>query len=297
MKVGESPERWRPWLLVLLGWGAAFVLACRLSVALPEEAGGEMAARVMGDGRRAVSVYLTDTAELYFHGGVDRQAKRAITNDWFQRGYAEVSPRFHRHAEGSQNLELLPWLQMAMQADPHNVDTCLMTAFWLATGVRRPDLAIQVLAEAQRNNPHDYRIPQEQGRMAIHEGQLAAGLRKMEAALTRWPNGSSAEDRQALLDKAEILTLLGFLYEDAGLREKASDSYKNTLAIFPQRAYIRNRLAVLEAGEEPEPKAREALALLVRRTTQHICAEETEDHEGHRGHDHDQDSGGETEAH
>ncbi len=270
-------------MVLAICWGLAFVLACRLGGSLPDgETAGNVAQKVMGDGRSAVSASLYEAAELYFHKGVEGATRKSVATDWFQRSLAELSPRSHRHAEGRNTVEILPWLQMATKVDPHNVEAFLVTAFWLASGVNRPELASEVLAEAQRYNPTDYRIPQEQGRMAIHNGNFAMGWRKLGAALVRWPSGLP-EDRQALLDKAEINILLGFLCEDAGERTEAVRYYENALVIFPDRAYIRQRMRVIRSGKVPEPAAREALGLLVNRTTEHVCSDESDGHD--HGHD------------
>lgn len=274
------PDGLYPWLLAVVFLGFAFIMACKLEGAFPGTGGPEgLLARLFGEGRRAVSLSLNDMAEQYFHKGVERQEKRAFTNDWFQRVGLEVSPQSHRHTEGMGHTEILPWLQMATKADPHNVEAQLVLAFWLGAGINRPDLARSVLWEAQRNNPRDYQIYQEQGRMAIREGGFALARGKLETAISLWPSGYEP-DRQRLLDKAEIQTLLGLLCEMRGQDEMAVESYKNTLAIFPERAYIKERMAMLLAGRRPEPAAEVSLRTLVRCTAEHVCTEEEHRHEG-----------------
>ncbi len=278
-------DRLYPWLLAGAGWGLAFALACRLeAVWSPARGDSGLMARLLGEGRRAVSASLNERAELYFHKGVGRQVKQAFTNDWFQRAGVKLSPRSHRHTEEMGNAEILPWLQMATRTDPHNVEAQLVLAFWLSTGVNRSDLAWNVLREAQRNNSGDYRICQEMGRMAIREGRFPEARIKVETGLTLWPSGLEVE-RQSLLDKAEMQTLLGLIYEDAGEGGRAAEMYKNTLAIFPERAYISKRMARLLAGQVPEIASKDLLRLLVRRTTEHACTEEEHEHEGQGEHD------------
>jgi tetratricopeptide (TPR) repeat protein len=276
-----------PWIVIGVCGVLAFVLACLIPVVAPGEGGmSGWTGKVIGEGRSAVSASLYEQADLYFHKGVGVATKRAITNDWFQRSLDEISPHAHRHTEGVDSAEILPWLRMATSADPHNVEAFLVMSFWLVTGVNRPDLAAQVLAEAQRQNPRDYRVPQEQGRMAIHEGRLPDARRKVEMALSRWPSGLP-EDRQALLDKAELFVLLGFLLEETGGREQAVENFKNALAIFPERAYIKERVTVLESGGTPDPGARQSLELLVRRTAEDLCASECGGHGDHAHEEHE----------
>ncbi len=272
-----------PWLALAACVAGAFSLACLLPKPSADGLDAEgMAGKVIGGGRSAVSAAMYEMADNYFHKGSRKVAKSAITNDCFQKWSREISPQKHRHAEGVDSVEILPWLRMATQADPHNVEAFLVMSFWLASGVKRADLAEQVLIDAQRMNPRDYRIPQEQGRLAVRGGRFSEARRKLEVALIRWPSGL-AEDKQILLDKAEINTFLGFLYEEAGNRKEAVGYFKNALAIFPERAYIKERVTLLQGGRLPDETARQSLERLVQRMSEVHCTAESDGHDDHEG--------------
>ena len=96
------------------------------------------------------------------------------------------------------------------------------------------------------------------------------------------------------LDRAEILTFLGFLAELDGNIPRALECFKNTLAIFPDRAYIKERVAVLEAGENPEVTARNLLERLTRQSVHDACKDHDGDHDHDADHDHGDDHGDHT---
>ncbi len=271
-----------PWLAVVIAWGLAFSLACRISLDVPIAPQDEGVIDLLfGESRSALSADLYERADTFFHRGVTHTEARAFTNDWIQAWRADLSPASHRHAEGKSTAEILPWLQLATKADPHNVEASLVLAFWVSSGMKRPDLASRVLMDAQRMNPMDYRIPLEMGRIAIRVGDFDRAEMKLTATLARWPSHIPPTDREAMLDKAESLTLLGFISELGGSKAKAVAHFKNALAIFPERSYIVQRVAQLEAGETPPDSARERLAALVRQTAHDACKDEHQEPDEH----------------
>lgn len=269
-----------PWAAVPALWGAAFTLACRLAGTLPEPGADEagLADLLFGESRHALSGALFEQADVFFHKGVEHFEKKAFTNTVFQALLTDIAPETHLHAEGQSAMEIIPWLRLATRADPHNVDACLVTSFWIMTQAHRPDLAEQVLLEAERNNPGDYRILLEKGRLFLRTLQFQRAANALDAALARWPGRLDPKDEQALLDKAEVYTYRAFLCELTGQPRAAADCFKKVLAIFPQRSYIKQRVELLESGREPPGGALKLLQGLYERPDHHVCTEEEEEH-------------------
>ena len=272
-----------PWVGVVVTGGLAFVLACRLSAAPTARPGGGsgVADLLFGESRHALSASLFDRADTYFHKGVAHRAASALTNDWIQGLLANIAPEAHRHAEGEDSVEILPWLRLSTRADPHNVDAYLVTAFWVETGLHRPALAEDVLTEAERENPGDYRVLLEKGCLFLRAGRWPQAAAALEAAATLWPSTLDPKDRQTLLDKSQIYADLGFLREMEGRRPEAIAFFKNILAVFPERTYISERISLLESNRPPDVSARQLLEKLSRRTPEQVYHEEDDDH-GHR---------------
>jgi hypothetical protein len=101
-----------------------------------------------------------------------------------------------------------------------------------------------------------------------------------------WPRGLAPEDPEARLDRAEILTGLGILYEAGGDSPRAAGSYREALRVFPERAYLAERAAALEAGRAPEIGARQILEHVLARPPPHVCSDEAEEHTRDAQHEH-----------
>lgn len=280
MNARPDPDVW-PWLALAASFVGAFSLGCLLIASAPPDApeGGGVADLLFGSSRQALSADLYEEADTFFHRGVPHHARHVAMNTWIQRLHDDISPEEHRHAEGAASAEIIPWLRLATEADPHNIDAWLVSAYWLETGLQRPDLAEEALREAQRNNPDDYRVLLDRARLYIRIGRFAQSGNILDAALSRWPGKVDPKDRQALLDKAELLSDCGFLDEMNGQTNKAVTAFKKVLAIFPDRTYIGQRVRLLETGGEPPDSARMLLEQRVKRSTHAANAEEFEEHD------------------
>lgn len=182
------------WVALFLAvmWGTAFALACRLTseplmfgdetdspvtTGSPATAGSpaiagssamadSVAIKAFGATRMAVGNQLYANADRAFHMGVGVYRRPAFTSGFMRLAQAIMPEGIaHLHADGVN--EMVPWLYFATRADPHNVEAYVVAAFWLAGEGGRPDLAERVLNEARANNPKDYRVYQEKGRLAL----------------------------------------------------------------------------------------------------------------------------------
>jgi len=270
----------RPWLGVTASFVGAFALGCFLTASAPSGVPeGGVTDLLFGSSRQALSADLYEEADTFFHRGVPHHARHVAMDTWIERMHDVISPAEHRHAEGKASIEIIPWLKLATDADPHNIDAWLVSAYWLETGLERPDLAEQALREAQRNNPDDYRILLERARLCIRTGRFEQAANVLDASLKRWPGGQDPRDRQSLLDKAELLSDRGFLDEMSGRTNRAVEAFKNVLAIFPDRTYIGERVHLLETGAQPPGSARALLEMRVKRSAHDAGAEEFEEHD------------------
>jgi len=282
------------WVALVLAvlWGAAFALACRLTsmplmpgdetdspaiagspaTADPPAMAGSVAIKALGASRVAMGDQLYEAADRTFHMGVGVYRRPAFAN-WFTRLGQAVAPEGHVHLHAQGVNELVPWLYLATRADPHNVEAYVVAAFWLAGEGGRPDLAERVLNEARANNPKDYRVYLEKGRLALKKGALVEAARAFDAAGALWARDPGPDEIQAQLDRAEMLTYRGLLYEEGGDVPRALICYRDMLALFPGRVGIRERVAELtEAGHaRVAPAAMRQTIMFQRR---HVCERE-----------------------
>ncbi len=270
------------WVALFLAvmWGAAFALCCRLTSGplMPgaetdsPATAGSVAIKALSASRVAVGDQLYANADRTFHMGVGVYRRPAFTSGFMRLAQA-IAPEGHVHLQAEGVNEMVPWLYFATRADPHNVEAYVVAAFWLAGEGGRPDLAERVLDEARANNPKDYRVYLEKGRLALKRGVLTEAACAFDAAGRLWERDPGPDKIQAQLDRAEMLVYRGLLYEAGGDVPRALTCYRNMLALFPGRVGIRERVAELaESGcARVAPTAMWQTIMVQRR---HVCERE-----------------------
>lgn len=285
----------RALLIVFVLWGFAFALACQL-LSMPDQQGKNNAGfadKLLGEVRYGISSEFYEQADLVFHKGVGHAPKETVP-DWFAKMRRQVAPRGHAHLHKDGILEIMPWLFFATCADSGNVTAYTVAAYWLAGEAGRPDLAEEVLNEALRDNPSDYRVYMEKGNLAMKEGKYKKAARFLDAAYSRLPStnnmdkvysptappevyqaeGMATRDKdQVQIDRAEILVYRGLLYEIQGSPENALRCYRETVQIFPGRLNLKERMIELEKnGRSPTPPEKLVATILFQR--RYVCAED-----------------------
>lgn len=255
-------------------WGFAFALACRIlsMPAVHPAVRSGLAAATFGILSGEIGGQFYEEADKVFHKGIGHAQPRNDA-DWFARMRRQVAPQGHFHLHGEGVLEIMPWLYFATRADPNNVTAYTVSAYWLAGEGGRPDLAEQVLNEALRNNPSDYRIYMEKGRLALRNGRYRQAARAFDAALVFLPGTTMADKEQLSVDLAEMLTYRGLLFEMNGELQKALLCHRETLRLFPARLHLKERMLALEQTGRSTPAPEELLKVLLLQR-RHVCAEE-----------------------
>ncbi len=272
------------WASILACWGVAFVLACRLADSDLQPPVDSVLGRLLGASRTAIGQSLYLQADIYFHQGASPQKKEAFSGV-FSRWWRELSPQAHVHSESTGVYELMPWFRFATQMDPHNVEAYLTAAYWLAGEGGRPDLAETILVEAQQNNPLDYRILQEKGRLLMKDHRDIAASKALDFGLKLWPGQMDPQDEQVRLDLGQMLTLRAFLYELEGRREQSLHLMKWASSLFPNNAALAARVAAMDRGELDSVWARETWDQLFSRKM--VCAREDHDYAHEHEHEHE----------
>lgn len=250
----RSSKVWS-WGTLIAAGGIAFSLSCVLAT-VPERdddgthhrSGVEL---LLGRSRLAFSRYFYEMADVYFHKGVEHLSKRAFQGGFFQDLSQELSPERVVHMAGTGIKEMMPWIWLAIRMDPHNLEPYLVGAFLLSREVGRPDLAHEVLREAQYNNPYNYEAPLEEARLYLKEKKTRDAQHALDVAMAFWPGGRDANAPDVKDDKATILTYRGLLHEVDGENANAIGDYRAILELFPDRAMFQHRIDKLEQGSQP----------------------------------------------
>ena len=273
---------------------AVFCLASGIAtsdaMSSPAGAGISAADQMAGDCRIALGSRFFDRADLYFHRGVPHATKQALRASVFQRLAESVCPREHVHAEGDQVSEVMPWLRLATRCNPRDIETYLVAAFWLTSAANRTDLALDVLREAQQNNPKNHRVYLERGRILLSENQLAESKHEFDVGLAFWPGPEDPESEEAKYDLRNLLLHRAMLLEVDGKAAAAVADLRRIERLYPGSQGIAERAHVLESGEAPTTSARDVLDSLLSENARErsACHREDEhecDHFGEDRHD------------
>lgn len=174
--------------LVLVAAVAAVAGAAELCAsfgdALPQQAAdGDVLSVAFSDAREELASALVQRADSYFHGGIDFDCHAAHGHahehgehdhdhddidgheqdgGWFDPwewiDSRVRAPSVHRHLEGSETMELMPWLWAGVRADPRNIANWT-TAWYVASHMAKDHaLAREILAEARRANPESMEL-------------------------------------------------------------------------------------------------------------------------------------------
>lgn len=281
----------------LLWTGAAAVLSTRPdSLSAAPRAASSLASHLLGSSRHVLGAAAYARADLFFHMGVAPYQDTAFSNSVAQRLEAAISPRDHRHASGGGVREIMPWLRLATRADPTAVEPYLTAAFWMTSEGGRPDLAREILLEAQRHNPGSYEVAMERGRLCLKTNDLEGAAVHLDRGLRLWPGGADPKDRHTLLDLREMLLYRGLLFETDGSIERALAAFRIAAGIYPETTQIGSRIADLEAGRSPSIAARDLWRLMWNAKYTPACMADhpgghEEAHGDGDGHDHHHDEG------
>jgi len=202
----------------------------------PENSSPNLLVALMGDSRRLFAHEFFAKADAYFHSGFyptifdakpggeldlkeESHEKQAGAGnheeepsflgppkDCFDRFGRNFYPTVHTHLHGGNEREMLPWLKLSAELDPHEVATYLTASYWLRTSLHKPDEAEQFLREGQRSNPNSYAILLELGHVYLENRNNPRVARNIFIqARQKWRQQDAAGDKPDPHDYEEIL--------------------------------------------------------------------------------------------
>ena len=211
-------------LILILLLLACFTLAMRLQPLQTARQNnsvqsGNVLALMLGDARKMFAQQMFAKADAYFHRGnypsifdqtqgheenhmagethqdehgdddhdEDHAESPAVARDWIETFGRHFYPTIHVHLKDGEEREMLPWLRIAVELDPHSVDTYAVAAYWLRDRLNRVDDAEHFLREGLRANPDSPELLYELGRLFFDNRKDFARARNIWLfALRRW---------------------------------------------------------------------------------------------------------------
>jgi tetratricopeptide (TPR) repeat protein len=268
------------WLLLFL-LSASFTLA---TVVQPRLAPWELQADsggivkvLLGDSRRLLADQFLEQADVSFHSGFypsifDERKPRKETGhmtskegspeaeahehemnfmgtprDWIERFGRHFMITEHTHLEGGNEREILPWLRISAELDPHKIDTYTVASYWLRNSMGKVPEAEQFLREGLRNNPQSYELWYELGLLYDENRHDSARARNAwELALRYWNQSEPAKAEPDRIGWEKIVVRLANLEEKTGNLTRALEYLKLVLQHSPNPDAIRDRISELE---------------------------------------------------
>jgi len=116
--------------------------------------------------------------------------------DWMDRFGRHFYPTVHTHLHGGNEREMLPWLKLAAELDPHEIIPYLTASYWLRSSLNKPDEAEKFLREGLRANPDSSEILMELGRVYFYNRTNAVVARNIFAlARQKWRKQDAAGNK------------------------------------------------------------------------------------------------------
>ncbi|MGA9451399.1 MAG: hypothetical protein WBW41_08660 [Verrucomicrobiia bacterium] len=204
-----------------------------------------------------------DTGAVASHNRGDEAGFMGPPLDFFDAFNRHFIPNRHTHLDeggpaddlstSREVREILPWLKISSELDPENVQTYIVTAFWLRTKMDQVAEGEQVLREGLRHNPDNPQLLYELGRVYFenyHDLQRARNI--WEAAVRDWEKQAAGKpdsekfsfDNKFLLD--QLQTHLAQLEEAAGHFNAAIAHWEQAKLVSPDPGGVQKHIDELE---------------------------------------------------
>ena len=244
---------------------------------------GSALADLLGDGRKIVADYFYVQGDVYFHSGfypsIFDQARQQEESDndvahpeesehdhahdqgektflgepldWIDRLSRHFRPTKHTHLEGGNIREILPWMSLSAELDPHRIQTFTVTAYWLRNRLGKSAEAEDFLRQGLRENPHSPELLYSLGQIYLEDRKDYPRARNIFlAALRCWkevegPKPEKTENGEGQRNDLLLEQILGGLAETeaaSGDLNKAVDYLELIKKNSPQPQEVQKRI-------------------------------------------------------
>lgn len=235
---------------------------------------GNVLALLLGDSRKMFAQQMFAKADAYFHRGnypsifdqtqhqeenhmagethhepgqgdhdADHEEAPAPAADWIERFGRHFYPSEHVHLKAGEEREMLPWLRIASELDPHSIQTYVVTAYWLRDRLGKVDEAEQVLRGGLRANPNSPELLYELGRLFYENRKDFSRAKNLwRVALRRWHEVEEPKPEPDKLLPAQILMGLARIEKQDGHLQEAIHYLKQLQELSPHPEQIQKQI-------------------------------------------------------
>jgi tetratricopeptide (TPR) repeat protein len=184
------------------------------------------------------------------HDDDEHEKHAPPARDWIERFSQSFRASKHVHLEKGNEREMLPWLRLSAELDPHNVDTYVVSSYWLRKRLNKVDEAEQFLRDGLKANPNDPEILNELAWLLFENRKdLNRSGNLWRVALRRW---HEVEDSKEEPDKPLLRAILTGLYELAMAQQQTNTAVgylKQLKEISPNPELLQQRIDDLLQGK------------------------------------------------
>ena len=168
--------------------------------------------------------------------------------DWIDRFGRHFRPVVHTHLQGGGAREILPWLRVSADLDPHRVETYTTASYYLRKEMGIANEAEQFLQEGLRANPGSYEILFELGLLFYENDHDANRARNVwEAALRCWQQQEPGKKEPDNVMLSRIASNLGHLEAEQGNLERAVRYLETASKVSPDPEGLQKQIDELKA--------------------------------------------------
>ncbi|MBU0570625.1 MAG: hypothetical protein KJ995_04275 [Candidatus Omnitrophica bacterium] len=213
--------------------------------------------KFLGEGQSILSAVSVLAADRYFHRGIGHADDRHEHMDEYQdrkknapganraniflRIPEEIGVTEHMHLEQDEVKEIIPWLYYAVKIDPHNVQTCVIAAYWVIDRLGKTREGVNFLREGLKNNPDSWEINAELGRVYFQDTKDYDAAIRVLLRAQRLLAGSLHDKFQ----EREVLSFLAYSYKALGENEKARSVFMEIGRLFPNDRKMKEKIQEL----------------------------------------------------
>jgi tetratricopeptide (TPR) repeat protein len=186
------------------------------------------------------------------HG--DSGEKQPGARDWIEGLGQRFYPHTHVELSGEEAREMLPWLRLSAELDPHRVETYAVTVYWLYDRLGKVDEAEQFLRKGLKANPDNPQLMYELGRLYFKSRKDFTRTRNVwQFALRRWHQVEAQKEDPNYLILEQILGGLSTLEIEAGRFDQAIEYLKQLKIVSPVPDSIQKQIDGLSAKAQAAP--------------------------------------------
>jgi tetratricopeptide (TPR) repeat protein len=261
-----------------------------------DPASGSVMGSLLGDGRKFVADYFNTEADVYFHSGyypsvfdearAQEEAESDVSHpeeagggqeekgfmgkplDWIDAFSRHFRPSRHIHLHGDQVGEMLPWMKLSAELDPHRIQSYLTAAYWLRRSLHKSADAEDFIRQGLRANSRSPDLLYTLGQIYLEDRQDYPHAKNLFIAAMRcWherddPKPEVAKNGGESRDYLLLESILGGLIKNemaAGQPRQALEYMKILKANASDPAGVQKQIdqlqAKLNAGETNPPAA------------------------------------------